>query len=165
MKESPFVSDTTWELARTMVTAQRGCIYAVTPSVSRSTPTSANMQLLGLAAEGEDGLAEVRSKADSLPAVDKGSWLDNGNAESVPRGIHEFSGTSVDVEGQPSLHALPQAATMQSAEGTGPNIFPLSMQAQASAGDDGQPYFLDIFLWDSRCYSSVETIWCRSHGN
>ena len=30
-------------------------------------------------------------------------------------------------------------------EGSGPNIFPLSMQAQASAGDDGQPYFLDIF--------------------
>ena len=87
----------------------------------------------------------MRSKADSLPAVDKGSWLDNGNAEGVPRGTHEFSGTSMDVEGQPSLHALPQVATMQSSEGSGPNIFPLSMQAQASAGDDGQPYFLDIF--------------------
>jgi len=58
---------------------------------------------------------------------------------------HEFSGVSMDVEGQPSLHALPQVATVQSSEGTGPNIFPLSMQAQASAGDDGQPYFLDIF--------------------
>ena len=88
---------------------------------------------------------KMQSSADSLSAMGEGSLLDFAIAKDMPQGVSKFSGAPMGVEGLPSLQELPQVAKLQEPSGTGPNSTPLSSQAQASAGDGGQPYFLDIF--------------------
>ena len=60
-------------------------------------------------------------------------------------------------EGCPSLQALPQDAGLVEPLGKGPNIAPLSSQAQASVEEGGRPISLFSF-WHSRCYSSFEKV-------
>ena len=105
-------------------------------------------------ARGDDFFAEVQSSADSLTEVNEGS--SDGNAMDTSEDVSPFLCASMDAG---ELPPLPQVATVQDSLGKGSDALPLSEQAQASALDGEQPYFLDIFCGTAGVTAALKRLW------
>ena len=101
----------------------------------------------------------MQSSAESLTDVNEGSWMSDETAIDTSQGVSSFSCASMGAGGMPHLQSLPQVATMQDHLSKGSDSSPLSEQAQASAMDGEQPYFLDIFCGTAGVTAALKRLW------